>query len=403
MYKIIAIIAFLLLAIPAWATCPATWSNGYSAQVTITIDYTMVSGSSNLTSFPVAATPTGKTWLKTTGNGGYVTDSGGVDILVESETDGVTLPFEVVNYDGSAGTAQIYFLPASVSYTADTLVCLYVGKSGASSEADPSAVWSGTYAAVYHMEQDLSVAGSDLYNSVTETNDATCAAFEAGDTAAGAVGNGVTSNGSGEYCSIDDESFGESHTDGTIEMLAKIPTGSDYWVWAMGDSNGTANDGIRTGPGDVGDQSMFANIGTSWGPAYAYSAISYDAWQHYAFRWDGSATNLDTLVAGVDSANGTAPASGWTNSTNFYLFASATDLDSKRFNPSSMDEIRFAWSFLSDDWLATTSTNLLNADTYVTYGTPVEASGGTTLPKFKVQGIIGAIFWRSAWLLDYWQ
>lgn len=366
-----------MLAPAASAACPDPWSNGYSHQITITIDSSMVSGASNLSNFPIAAPITAQTWLKTLVNGGYVAESDGADILVESETDGVTLPYELVNYDGSAGTAQLYFKPATTYYAADTIVCLYVGKSGATSEADPSAVWSD-YAAVYHMEEDLSAGGSDLYNSATETADATCGNFESGDTAAGAIGNAVTSNDTNEYCVVDDENFAESVTDGTISVISKILTGSDYWVAIMGDTDGSV-DGLRFWNADVDD--IFANYGTVWNPSWATAGVNFDTWSSYATRWKGSTNALQVVIDGVQEASvSTAPASGWTNTTSWYIFTTAIDLNARRWNNMPLDEIRFAWSYLSDAWLATESANLLSPGTYIAYGTPVAGASGASPP-----------------------
>src|SRR5208282_6682714 len=69
------------------------WSNGYTYQRTITINYSQVPNT-NQTNFPVLISGT-YSYLATTGNGGNVTNANGYDIIFTSDAAGATiLPFQ---------------------------------------------------------------------------------------------------------------------------------------------------------------------------------------------------------------------------------------------------------------------------------------------------------------------
>jgi hypothetical protein len=79
----------------------------YSYRKKITIDKDKVSGTADLTSFPVLINITGDPDLRTTANGGHVQDTEGDDIIFRA-IDGTTqLDHEVEKYDGSANAGVV--------------------------------------------------------------------------------------------------------------------------------------------------------------------------------------------------------------------------------------------------------------------------------------------------------
>ena len=89
----------------AMPTAGSSWSNGYTNMRAITINHTQVPNTDQ-TNFPVLISLPANTYadLKTTANGGSVTNANGYDILFTSDAAG-TLPlaYERESYNGATG------------------------------------------------------------------------------------------------------------------------------------------------------------------------------------------------------------------------------------------------------------------------------------------------------------
>lgn len=124
--------------------------NGYAHRKAITVDYTKVSGSADLTDYKLQINST-ITALKTVSNSGYViNNSNYLDIRFEL-ADGTKLKHEIVDWSATTGALIAYVNIPTLSYTANTTIYMYFGKSLSSQEWDMEGTWSG-YAYVNHMQ-----------------------------------------------------------------------------------------------------------------------------------------------------------------------------------------------------------------------------------------------------------
>ncbi|MEM9329567.1 MAG: DUF2341 domain-containing protein, partial [Bacteroidota bacterium] len=133
----------------------------YCKRKLITIDNSRVSGTSNLTDFPLYFSTTDND-LRTVANGGFVESAQGWDIVFTAD-DGVTeLDHEIDSYDGSTGTYKGWIRIPSLSYNADTEIYMYFGNSSASDpDANDELVWDADYAGVFHLNNDFLDATSN--------------------------------------------------------------------------------------------------------------------------------------------------------------------------------------------------------------------------------------------------
>lgn len=128
------------------------------------IDNTKVSGSSDLTNFPVLLTEANI--LSATFDN---TDNGGGDVRFSSDLAGNTqLACEVVKWDTSTDKAEVWVKIPTVEYDADTVFYLWGDNTGqsqpsASDTYGSQAVWSG-YAPVLHLN------GTDGATSTTDSS-----------------------------------------------------------------------------------------------------------------------------------------------------------------------------------------------------------------------------------------
>lgn len=144
----------------------AAYPNGYDYRREITIHYQYVYGSGSYTNFPVMINFTNAS-LKTTSNGGNVTNSSGYDIIFET-TSGTQLDHEMEYYSSSTGEIIAWVRIPSLSTSSDTDIYIYYGNSSiSSSQEDIDGVWANNFAAVYHMDE----TGGTIYDSTSNNND----------------------------------------------------------------------------------------------------------------------------------------------------------------------------------------------------------------------------------------
>lgn len=138
-----------------------TNSNGYKYRKPITIDQTQVSGTSNLTDFPVVISETDAD-LADSANGGNVQSSNGYDIRFEL-SDGTKLDHEIEKYVNTTGELVAHVRIPSLSATADTEIYMYYGNPDvATTEENAVGVWESSYKAVYHLSNTLSAIGERI-------------------------------------------------------------------------------------------------------------------------------------------------------------------------------------------------------------------------------------------------
>ena len=125
-------------------------SNGYNYSRSITIADGQVP--STQTNFPVLFNSTDPL-LKTTANGGHVTNANGYDIIFTSDAAGAQpLPFEIESYSGSTGTLIAWVQVPTLSSATNTVIYLFYGNSSiTTSQANQTAVWDSNFKGVWHL------------------------------------------------------------------------------------------------------------------------------------------------------------------------------------------------------------------------------------------------------------
>jgi Peptidase family C25/Propeptide_C25/Domain of unknown function (DUF2341) len=211
----------------------------FSYRKPITIDHTKVLCGS-MTDFPVLIKITGDNNLKTTANGGHVTNSNGYDIIFRDSDGTTTLDHEIEQYNGSTGDLIAWVRIPTLTNTADKVIYMYYGNSGiTSATANPAGVWGTSYNAVYHLGNGSTLsAGDSTANAYNGTIN--------GATATTGMADGAASfNGSSYYITV---------------PSSVLPSNNNFVVsaWFQTTSNGTI----------FGEQnSAIGSTPTSWDPA----------------------------------------------------------------------------------------------------------------------------------------
>lgn len=171
----------------------ANW--GYRKK--ITIDYTKVSGGSNLTNFTMLASTT-DAQLKTVANGGNVVQSDGGDIVFV-DSNNTKLDHEIEIYEANTGVFRAWVEVPTLSGTANTVIYMYYGNStDAGNQWNAAGTWSNSYSAVYHMnEASWNGTSGEVKDSLNSKN--ATAAGNATTNANGKIYFGGTFDGDGDY------------------------------------------------------------------------------------------------------------------------------------------------------------------------------------------------------------
>jgi hypothetical protein len=131
-----------------------SWSEAqvtFSYRKPITIQSSQVSGTANLTNFPVLINISGDNDLKTDPAGNVLHPSG-YDIVFYDGTD--RLDFEIEHYDGTAGDLIAWVRIPDLPYDTDHTIYIYYGSSAVTTPQEtPCAVWDEDYVGVWHLTE----------------------------------------------------------------------------------------------------------------------------------------------------------------------------------------------------------------------------------------------------------
>lgn len=367
MHKVIA--ALLIVAIPAWAACPETWSD-YSYQKTITIANGQVSGSGTHTSFPVLININDDADLKTVANSGHVEHSSGYDIAFYTPADGL-LDYYRVKYDGGAGQGDlIAYVERDVSTSADTEICMRYGKSGASDLSSAA----NTFPLLIHYWPMETTDPADVIGGLTSTS--------AGDTttAAGTVSLGLTHDGAGDYTDASGGTDPASLGDFAVSAWASVTEQTQSHL-AMNQLDGTG-----TGRAWIYYDNPNDKFGVSLGNGVITggAAIADTSLHFFAAEYDG--TDMRISRDGASELTYTKTIEAATGAFKFGRHKSLTTLDWAGI----IDEV-MVWSEDKGlDWWLTMKNNGASPGTFYSVGSEATPSGGpAATPRFSVQGVIG--------------
>jgi len=338
---------------------------GWTKKCSLTIDNTKVSGSANLTNFPVLLTEAN--FPSTIFDN---TQSAGQDLRFSSDSAGTTeLAFEIVNWDTTNDKAEVWVKVTTVDCDGDTTFYVWYGNSSASAYAEDAtygsqAVWAD-YEGVWHLTNanDSSANGYDL----TPVNSPT--------TTSGLIGTATTgaysfTHSSNQELKIVDASCPNLDIGGsrTVSCWAKsteaqsyVPVGKDntggvsgYQLWVLTDTSNKKI--IHQVSGLSGTNSAQSTPGN-----YPYNVTYF-----IVGTYDSSAGKVRCYVDGTKFE---ASASGTGSDTGDFVIGNRgamTDWNAHFSGP--IDEVRVRDTAVSDDWVVTEYANQSAPATFVTEG-----------------------------------
>ena len=359
--SLIGIVSFSpdVFAADAWcnlSTCDSDWS----FRKKITIDNTKVSGTSH-TDFAVLISLSSDTDLNSSN-----VQSAGEDIRFTNEDGSAVLSYEIESFsnDGTDGTLVAWVEIPTLSGTADTVLYMYYGNSGASSTANAANVWDSNYVAVYHMNQTTFGADTTL-DSTSNNNDGS----PGGNPVAESSGqiDGAVDFDSNDQISIDDDASLDITGTITLEAWVKTSTGGLY---PMLISKGTTNTAyLLFADTDNAGKATFRLIDPGFQQVQATTTINDGVFYHVVGTYDG--TNVRIYVDGaLEATNNVGSITIDTNNNPLFLGSSSNTL----FIGGILDEIRISNIGRSSDFITTEYNNQNSPGTFYSVSTQDQLS-----------------------------
>lgn len=339
----------------------APFSYGFKKR--LTIDNAQVSGSADLTDFPVMVSFTDND-LRTTGNGGNVQNTNGYDIRFTYANSVVWLSHDLEYYNATTGEVVAWVRIPVLQYDEDTEIDMYYGN--ASISTDPSSTDTYVdYHAVYHMGEDNFLDGTS--NSYDGTN--------SGSTdATGKTGRSQQFDGSDI---IELTSFPNLNTEFTISMWFNTTDDTHNGRLFSDDRNNTQ--GYALSFGDPGDQRIrtFSRGLSGAGVIDAVETFTTGTWYNVVLVVDRTNEDRIIYVDGASSISDLSDAGTWgVDLGNAAIGGEAAGGEAVRFE-GSIDEVKISSVVRDVDWLATEYNNQNAPGTFMSVGTEETLAGFT--------------------------
>src|SRR3989344_2356765 len=352
-----------------WFTTGGTWTH----RTKITISHAKVSGSSNLTNFPVLVSRTDTDW-KDTGNGGKVGKSDGTDILFTSSDGTTQLDHELEKYTNTTGELIAWVEIPTLDYDDNTVIYMYYGNAAAADQQDITGTWDANYKGVWHLPNGTTLTALD---STSNNNDGTISGITA---TTGKI------NGGGEWDNLD---VADAIYTADIAHSSAI----SFSIWSKGVSTGGGSLGRlfeKVSDFQMLNTSTYYQLQAFWGTTNGQWRITSNpidnVWHYIAATYNFSSTSNDPdiYLDGVlqtETENQTPV--GTANNVNDNLIIGNNAIIGSRNFHGLLDEARFSDTPRTADWIATEYNNQSSPGTFYAVGGQ-EAKVGT-LPgaKFK--------------------
>jgi hypothetical protein len=291
----------------------------------------------------------------------------GDDILFMDES-GIAnkLYHEIETYDYSSGELVAWIRIPNLSSQNNTVLYMYYGNSGCSSQQFPEKVWNSNYRSVWHLsDKSGQILDSTFNNNDGSNSGASYGAF------------GKISKALDFECSDPDKttfphsSSLEIDSEVTIELWFK-PESFTYDRGTLCTKlSGYYTNILKTG--QVSVYTYWNNGGTRGKSSYmdANTPMTIGSWHHIA--WSESSNGLRKIfINGVLDAQGKYEASIWSEQSITYMGHNDYNNKDRRVD-GILDEVRISNIERSEDWVSTSFNNQNNPLSFYTVG--LEESG----------------------------
>ncbi len=355
MFKRFIVIVFLLTVFQDFFSQSAICA--YSYRKRITVDPTKVSGSSDLTNFPMLINIASDNDLRTTANSGHVRNSNGYDIVFTS-ADGVTLlSFQLERYVATTGQITVWVKVPALSTFYNTYIYMYYGNSSITTDQSSTATWSG-YHGVWHFQNNSFVDWSGNAYSVTN--------YSTTNQSPAVINDGRASTGT-QWMELN--SFPDLNTNFSISAWAYTTDNTKDCQRIFCDDEGVVagSAGYALTIGDAGPGSLvFFSRACNPVSLMSGSVMANNTWYHVTGVADINSAARYIYVNGVLVAATNHIGSWGTDSGHASIGGEIASGETTCRLRGRLDEVKIAKTALSADWVATEYNNQVSPSTFYT-------------------------------------
>ncbi len=334
----------------------ANWSFGacwydpnWGFRMKITVDNAKVSGSTDLSYFPVLINTTDLDWRDII-NLGNVAQADGGDILFTSSDGTTKLDHEIESYDNTSGALVAWVEVPILGATADTVLYIYYGNgAGALAEWNINGTWdeggSNNFRGVWHLDEELAGTGTaDVYQDSTSNNNH-CDDNVSATGQTGQVDGGQQFNDSADHINnCGDPNVGNAITVEAWINLTNVNAERDRFLSVLPEIAVLRHDGVSS----VGQLHFFIKTGGTLRHIRVNGSLTAGSWYYVVGTWDGTTQRL--YKNGTEVASAT-PGGTLDGETDIDISSLAEAMD------GYLDEVQISNVARSADWIATEYNN----------------------------------------------
>jgi biopolymer transport protein ExbB len=343
----------------------AWFNTSYLNKKKLTLDHTKVSGSSDLSSFPVLVSATDVN-LKVTGSGGQVQNSSGFDIIFVDSTETTQLDHEIEKYVSTTGEIEMWVRIPTLSHTADTVIYMYFNNSGIStSQENKTGVWDSNYNAVWHLKE----TSGNQNDSTSNANNITGFTGVTRGSATGKA-NGADGFTAGQ---VSEATAPNASTllptgDMTLEMWVNISTLATSAIgrFILKDADNYAYQ-VYQNISSARFSFDWANTSFTVYTVSSNTSPSTATWYYLSCVHDSTNNKIHIYVNGANDDSSTVTTTGTLYVTNPASFALGSSVSGKS-PAATIDEVRLSKTIRTDGWLATTYNAVNSPSTFYSTG-----------------------------------
>jgi len=371
---------FIGIMFPAFAL--ADWYNtDWQYRKKITIDNTKVSGTSDLTNFPILINGTDLDW-RHTGSGGNVGQTDGGDILFTSSDGTTRLDHEIEKYTSTNGEIIAWVRIPTLSYNSDTDIYMYYGNASVADQWNIAGTWDTGLKGVWHLNEDPSGTAPQMKDATSNNNDGTSnGSMTSGDQVDAKIGKGIEIDGSNDWINVPNaSSINLTGTAFTLSAWVKstVNQNDDTGIIIKGTNLYEIHLGVQGS--DVGNTRVYTNSSAYLsGP----TVLSQDTWYYLVGIYNGSTLKL-YLNANEDAS--TNKSGNIRSTASNALVIGRRAIGDNRFFQGVIDEARIANVARSTDWITTEYNNQNSPSTFYSVGSEDTYPSISSISSTKADG-----------------
>lgn len=360
---------YLVFLLGFWSSNLWCQPAGYGFVKQILIQSSQVSGTSDLTDFPMLISFT-DTDLRTTSNGGNVEHVNGYDIVFTLADCSTMLDHEIEDYNPSTGEYIAWVKIPTLGASSNTNVHMYYGNSSVTTDPSTTSVWSSGFIGVWHLHENPSGTAPQMDESTSNNFDGTSGGtMTSADSIDAQIGGGLDFDGSNDRVTrADNATLDVGVNDLTLSAWINIDNTTGNKEIINKKAGGTRTNGYAIRVRDNEIQIAYKASGLANTNVISSNPISLSAttWTYAAVTFNVSGDSAVIYVNGVAEPSiaifaGTSLANGEDFSIGRRLTAN---------NDSGMDgridEVRIATVARTTDWIATEYNNQNSPSTFYT-------------------------------------